>query len=280
MIIDAHHHFWNYTALEFGWISDSMSVLANDYLPPDLSNAISTTDVDRVLSVQARQSTEETTWLLDLAAEHEFVCGVVGWLPLVDGEVAALLERFSQNPWLRGIRHIVHDEPDDDFILNSDFNRGVSLLAGFDLTYDILIFERHLPLTIQFVDDHSDLRLVLDHIAKPRIADGALEPWRTQIVELARRPNVYCKVSGMVTEADCATWSADALRPYFDVVLEAFGPQRLMFGSDWPVCLLASDYAKWFEVVRSWTAELTPSEQQQLFSGTAIEAYQLQVPVS
>jgi L-fuconolactonase len=231
--------------------------------------------VEGTVAVQARQTTEETEWLLDLAARHPFIFGVVGWVPLGELDAAPILERFAQHPRLKAVRHVLHDEPDDFYMLRADFNRGVRILHGYGLAYDLLIFERHLPQTIEFVDRHPGQIFVVDHIAKPRIRDGMLLPWQEHIRELAKRENVYCKVSGMATEADWKTWSADLLRPYFDVVLSAFGPKRLMFGSDWPVLTVAGEYKTWMNTFRSFISELSPDEQESICRGTAIAAYQL-----
>jgi L-fuconolactonase len=274
-LIDAHHHFWNYDPVEYGWISGDMAALRRDFGPEQLRTAVDAAGIDGVVSVQARQTIEETRWLLELASQHDFIRGVVGWVPLVDADLAARLERFAAHPKLKAVRHVVQDEPDDDFILRDDFNRGVAQLKRFDLRYDILIFERHLPQTIQFVDRHPDQVFVLDHVAKPRIRDGIVDDWRKNLCTLARRENVYCKLSGMVTEADWRAWTPAQLRPYVDVALEAFTPRRMMFGSDWPVCLAACGYARWANLVREFARELSPAEQDRLFGGTAIEAYQL-----
>ncbi len=275
MKIDSHHHFWNYDPIAYDWIDDAMRAIRRDFLPEHLQAEIAAVGVDGVVSVQARQSIAETEWLLGFAAQHDFIRGVVGWVELVSPAVERELERFAQQPKLKSVRHVVQGEPDENFILREDFNRGVGALRRFGLAYDILIFERHLPQTIQFLDAHSNQIFVLDHIAKPRIKENCIEPWRTHLKELARRPNVYCKASGMVTEADYSAWSEEQLRRYFDVALEAFGPQRLMFGSDWPVCLVACGYARWFELVSSWIAELSSAEQARMLGGTAIEAYKL-----
>jgi len=275
VVIDSHHHFWNYNPKDYGWISDSMSVLRRDFGPDDLRNEIAGVGVDGVISVQARQTIDETRWLLDLAAKNDFIRGVVGWVPLVDDPAGAWLEKFAKNPKFRSVRHVIQDEPDQHFILRDDFNRGVRLLKRFNLRYDILVFERHLPNTIEFVDEHPNQVFILDHIAKPQIRAGIVEPWRQNLCTLARRANVYCKLSGVVTEADWKAWTPQRLRPYFDAALQAFGPRRLMFGSDWPVCLVASDYARWVRTVREWAAPLSQSEQDRIFGGTAIEAYGL-----
>ena len=246
--IDSHQHFWKYSAEEYGWIDDSMAALRRDFLPADLQETLSAAGVDGAISVQARQSIEETEWLLDLAESNEFLVGVVGWVPFVDPDIHKILSCLATRKKLKGIRHIVQSEPDDRFLLREDFNRGVRALLEHDLTYDILIYERHLPVAIEFVDRHPKQRFVLDHIAKPRIRDGATTPWRENLHELARRQNVWCKLSGVATEADFTTWTEAQLRPYIDVALEAFGPKRIMFGSDWPVCLAAISYAGWLAI--------------------------------
>ena len=275
MVIDSHHHFWSYNPKDYGWISDSMSVLRRDFGPEDLRKEIAGAGVDGVISVQARQSVEETRWLLDLAAKNDFIRGVVGWVPLVDDTVGAWLEKFAKNTKLKAVRHVIQDEPDEHFILRDDFNRGIRALKRFGLRYDILVFERHLPNTIEFVDEHPNQVFILDHLAKPKVRAGIVEPWRQNLCTLARRANVYCKLSGVVTEADWAAWTPAQLKPYFDAALQAFGSRRLMFGSDWPVCLVASDYARWVQTAREWAAPLTHSEQDRIFGGTAIEAYGL-----
>lgn len=274
--IDAHHHLWKYGP-DYGWISDAMSVIKRDFLPPDLKKEIDAAGIDGVVSVQARQTLEETRWLLELASQNHFMKGVVGWVPLADPHVSDVLARFSGQPKLKGVRHVVQDEPDDKFILGADFNRGVKALERTGLVYDVLIFERHLPYAIQFVDRHPRQVFVLDHIAKPKIKERVISPWRENMKELAKRPHVYCKLSGMVTEADHAGWTETDLKPYIETALEAFGPKRLMFGSDWPVCLLASSYKRWVDVVTKATAALTQSEKDRFWGGTAAEAYKLSV---
>lgn len=274
--IDAHHHLWEYGP-DYGWISDAMSVIKRDFLPPDLKKEIDAAGIDGVVSVQARQTLEETRWLLELASQNPFMKGVVGWAPLADPHVTEVLARLSGQPKLKGVRHVVQDEPDDKFILGSDFNRGVKALERTGLVYDILIFERHLPYAIQFVDRHSRQVFVLDHIAKPKIKEHVISPWRENMKELAKRPHVYCKLSGMVTEADHAGWTEADLKPYIETALEAFGAKRLMFGSDWPVCLLAAGYRRWVDVVAKATAGLTQNEKDRFWGGTAAEAYKLSV---
>jgi len=275
MKIDAHHHVWKYSPEEYGWIDEEKAVIRRDFLPPDLRAEIDAVGIDGVVSVQARQSVEETETLLGYSDQHDFMRGVVGWAPLISPSVKEDLERFSSHPKLKAVRHVLQDEPDDHYVSRGDFNRGVAELQQFNLIYDILIFERHLPQTIEFVDRHPNQVFVLDHIAKPRIKDNLITPWRENISELARRANVSCKISGMVTEADFQNWTEAQLQPYLDTVLEAFGPSRLMFGSDWPVCLLACRYGRWFEIVSKFIARLSSAEQERILGGTAVEVYRL-----
>lgn len=273
-VIDAHQHFWHYDPAEYGWIEPSMAAIRRDFLPVDLKRAASGAGVGAVVSVQARQTTAETAWLLDLAAGDPFVAGVVGWVPLASPTVEVELERFAAHPKLRGVRHVLQDEA-DEYMLQPAFARGLRAVRRLGLAYDILVFERQLPSAIALADRHPDQVLVLDHVAKPRIRDGLLEPWRERMRELARRPNVCCKLSGMVTEADHRAWSAAQLRPYVETVIEAFTPERLMLGSDWPVCLLACDYGRWIDTVRGFLGGLSPAEQAQILGGTARRAYRL-----
>ena len=274
MKIDAHHHFWCYNTRDYGWISDEMAVLRRDFLPADLKSELERAGIDRVVSVQARQCIEETEWLLKLAEENDFIAGVVGWLPIASPEFPALLEKFAANPKLRAVRHVVQDEPDDRFILGEAFNRGISRLLSAHLAYDILIFERHLPYAIEFVKRHSEEQVfVLDHIAKPKIAAGEMQPWADNLRKLAAFPNVFCKLSGLVTEADIHNWTPDQLRPYVETVLDAFGPDRVMFGSDWPVCTCATTYSSWRGLVGEFISRLSEQEQAQIMGGTALKAY-------
>jgi L-fuconolactonase len=275
MRIDSHHHFWKYDPKEYAWIDDSKGAIRRDFLPADLKKEIDPAGIDGVVSVQARQTIEETNWLLGLAAAHAFIRGVVGWAPLSDPKIAGILELLASKPKLKAIRHVIQDEPDNDFILRDHFSAGIRVLRQYHLVYDILIFERHLPQTIRFVDRHPNQIFVLNHIAKPRIKDHALSAWRENITELAKRENVYCKISGMATEADYQTWTPQDLQPYFDTVLAAFGPRRLMFGSDWPVCLLATSYSRWFKLVSAQIAKLSQPERDRILGGTAVEAYRL-----
>jgi L-fuconolactonase len=273
--IDSHHHLWKFDVKEYGWIDEHMTVLRRDFLPADLHKEMTAAGISGAVAVQARQTVEETRWLLELAEQNDFMKGVVGWVPLVDPQVGAVIERFVAHPKLRGIRHVLQDEPDENHILREDFNRGIREMTRHNLTYDILIFERHLPQTIQFVDRYPNQKFVVDHLAKPRVKYKAISPWREHMQELAKRPNVYCKISGLATEADHKNWTEAQLEPYIDTVLAAFGAKRVMFGSDWPVCLLALSYGRWVGIVEKVAARLSEAEQQRLWAGTAVEAYGL-----
>ena len=275
MRIDAHHHFWKYDPKEYGWISDKMKVIRRDFLAKDLEAAARSAGVEGVVSVQARQTLEETPFLLDIAAKSKLIWGVVGWVPLVDPKVETHLEKFAANKRLKAVRHVLQDEPANALMDDSAFNAGIAKLEKFNLVYDVLIFERHLEQAIRFVDKHPKQVFVLDHIAKPRIKEGLLEPWAKHIKELARRPNLYCKISGMATEADWAKWTATGMQPYIDTVINAFTPKRLMFGSDWPVLLVASDYKRWADTVQGGISKLSTTEQNRIWGGTAAEAYKL-----
>jgi L-fuconolactonase len=256
-------------------MTDGMENLRRDFLIGDLRTVIAEAGVTGTIVVETERTVEETLWLSQVAAAEGLIRGVVGWAPLTSSGVALDLERAASSPKLRAIRHPIHDEPDDYFVLRDDFNRGIAALNQYDLRYDILVFERHLPQTIQFVDRHPDQVFILDHAAKPRIRDAVLSPWKENIRELARRPNVYCKISGMVTEADWHTWSEECLFPYIETLLEAFTPKRLMFGSDWPVVTLASSYRRWIGTVRGAIAQLSMSEREWILSKAATEAYGL-----
>jgi len=272
--VDAHQHFWRYTEQEFGWISDAMASIRRDFLPVDLRPLLNAVKIDATVAVQARQSLEETHWLLELASSNDWIAGVVGWVPLVDPQVDAVLVELAQNSRFKGVRHVLQAEP-DEYMARKDFNEGISRLKKYSLIYDVLVVERQLPETIAFVDRHPQQLFVLDHVAKPLIAAQELEPWRSYIRELGRRPNILCKLSGMVTEADFATWTMADLEPYVETVLEAFGPKRLMFGSDWPVCQVASSYSRWVNTVEKLLMQLSADEREWVFGRTAMQTYGL-----
>jgi len=276
MVIDTHHHFWNYNPVEYDWIDDEMAVIRKNFLPEQLKETLSSTEVTGVVSVQARQCLEETDWLLKMASENDFMKGIVGWVPLADPSSGEILEKYAANKWLKGVRHVVQGEPDPEFILGEDFNRGIAQLKKFGLVYDILITENQLSNTIRFVEQHPEQQFVLDHIAKPKIRQSEIEDWRTNLNKLAKHPNVSCKISGMVTEANYKTWTEGQLQPYFDAVLEAFGPKRLMFGTDWPVCLVATSYNDWLGLVKKVISKFSITEQEQILYKNAVTVYQLE----
>ena len=252
MHIDAHQHFWNYSPAEYDWIDDSMSAIRRDFLPADLSPELERNNFHGSVAVQARQTIEETRWLLELTENSPSILGVVGWADLRSPDIRRQLQALSQHPKLVGVRHIVQSEPDDRFLMQPDFLRGVSLLEEFDLAYDILIYTKHLPVAAEFVQRFPHQRFVVDHMAKPPIMSGEIDTWADGIKRLSEFPNVFCKVSGLVTEADWQHWHPEQIVPFLDVAFESFGPDRLMIGSDWPVCLVAASYERAIGVVKSY----------------------------
>jgi L-fuconolactonase len=278
MKLDSHQHFWKYDPAQYGWIRNSSdaATLGQDYLPAQLRAETARVGIDGVIAVQARETLEETDWLLSLAQEDTLIQGVVGWVPLTAPDLREYLERLSRDPHFKGVRDgLQSGPPDDPYPLREDFNAGIALLKEFGLTYDLLIRERHLPTAIALVDRHPEQVFVLDHIAKPNIKARELEPWRTNLRKLAERPHVFCKLSGVTTEADTAAWTENDLKPYLETVLEAFGPERLMFGSDWPVCLLATSYERWHGVVARFAEPLSAAERESLWGGAARRAYRI-----
>ena len=284
--LDAHQHFWRFPAEEsarradFGWIDDSMEVLRRDYLPEHLAPELAAHAIDASLAVQARQSLEETRFLLDLARDNERIAGVVGWVDLRHPGVERELDLLASEPKLVGLRHIVQDEPDDEFLLRSDFQRGVSYLEERGLAYDILVYPRQLPAAVGFVERFPDQTFVLDHLAKPALSappeERNLAAWESAIRALAEHPKLACKISGLVTEAAWQRWTPADFAPVLDVVFEAFGPDRLLFGSDWPVCLLAArDYGEVVSLVADYATSLAPSARAQLFGENARAVYAL-----
>lgn len=275
MKIDSHHHLWDYSSKEYGWIDDDMKVLKRDFSPDDLMPILKQTGIEGTVAVQARTTLEENDFLLKHAEQNPFIKAVVGWVDLTKDDVSDVLAPYAEQATFKGVRHVLQGEPDDAYCLRKDFNQGISLLHDFGMVYDILIFHRHLPNSIKMVDQHPNQLFVLDHIAKPEIHSATPDPaWVKNMQTLAEREHVYCKLSGMVTEVTADTsWTPELLRPYFEVALEAFGPNRLMFGSDWPVILLRSEYQRWFQTVEKYTSELTSNEQQQIFGLTAARAY-------
>jgi len=269
MYIDAHQHFWIYNPDEYPWIDDSMASLRRNFLPEDLHSELELNAFQGSVVVQTRQTLEETRWLLELADRDPTILGVVGWVDLRSSDVHSQLATFGKNPKLVGIRHIVQSERDDRFLLQRDFLRGISVLEEFDLGYDILIYTRHLPVAAEFVARFPRQRFVLNHLAKPPIKTGELEPWATGIRDLAKFPNVFCKLSGLVTEADWQGWTPEQITPYLDIAFESFGPGRLMIGSDWPVCLVAASYGTAMGVVKNYLSKLPSTTRDAVLGGNA-----------
>jgi L-fuconolactonase len=274
--IDSHQHFWEYDPADYPWIKSDWPI-RRSFLPSDLEPLLRKSGFDGCVAVQARQSLRESEWLLELAEKNPFIAGVVGWVDLRSPEVEQQLELFNGKAKFVAVRHVVQDEPDDRFMLREDFLRGVGTLKQFDLAYDILIFPKQLPAAIELVRRFPEQRFVLDHIAKPSIKDELIEPWARQIRELGTAQNVYCKLSGMVTEAPWQTWSRTDFQPYLEIVWEAFGPDRLMAGSDWPVCLLSSEYERTMEIVQRYLEQFGPVERKKVLGANAVRFYRLPV---
>jgi L-fuconolactonase len=276
MNIDAHQHFWIYNKTEYAWISDNMRVLQRNFLPGDLRKELSSAGFSGSVAVQARQNLEETGWLLDLAEHNDFIRGVVGWADIRSLEkLKKQLDTFCKSGKLVGLRHVVHDEPDDNFMLRDEFLRGISILPDYGLTYDLLLFPRHLPVAEKVVAMFPDQKFVLDHIAKPLIKDKILDPWADDIKRLAAHKNVGCKLSGMVTEADWQSWKSSDFHPYLDIVFKAFGPERLMTGSDWPVCTVAGKYSGVIAIVYNYISGMSPDDQERILGLTCASFYNL-----
>lgn len=274
--IDAHQHFWKYDPAEHAWITDEMAVLRRDFMPQDLKPLLQALEFDGCVTVQVRQTVEETRWMLELADRHDFIRGVVGWVDLRSPDLPSQLDYFASHPKLVGVRHIVQAEPDDRFMLRDDFQRGIAQLAAFGLTYDVLVFPRQLPAAVKLVGEFPGQSFVLDHIAKPPIAEGKLAPWESDLRQLATLPNVCCKLSGMVTEARWNAWQPVDFHRYLDVVFEAFGPDRLMIGSDWPVCTLAAEYANAMHIVLDYVRQAPPAAQAGILGENCARFYGLE----
>ncbi|SDM33759.1 L-fuconolactonase [Streptomyces sp. cf386] len=276
-LVDAHHHVWDLSVRDQDWITEDSPIRRN-FTVDDLAPEADAAGVDRTVLVQTITDAEETPEFLALAAEHDLIAGVVGWTDLTRPDVAEELARLRELPggrYLKGIRHQVQGEPDPEWLLRADVRRGLSAVAEAGLVYDLVVLPHQLPACVKAAADHPDLTFVLDHLGKPPIASGEREPWETGVRALAAVSNTVCKLSGMVTEADLASWTVDDLRPYADVVLDAFGPERLMFGSDWPVCTVAATYGQVVGTAEQLTAALSDAEQTQLFEGTAARCYGL-----
>ena len=278
MRIDAHQHFWTYQPQEYEWIDGSMGVLRRDFLPPDLHPLLQGNGFHGSVAVQARQTLEETRWLLELAAQFPFIRGVVGWVDLRAADLRVTLAALSKNLKLVGVRHIVQSEPDDRFLLRPDFLRGIGMLEQFGLAYDILIHTKHLEVAVEFVSRFPRQRFVLDHLAKPPIKSGEIRSWKRDLHSLAQAPNVFCKVSGMVTEADWENWKPEHLAPYLDAAFDSFGPERLMVGSDWPVCKVAASYSRVMGVVEDHLSRHPQTVRDAVLGGNAQKFWKLRPP--
>lgn len=275
MIIDAHHHLWKFNEEDYGWIDDTMSILKQDYLPADIERELPGAGISGTVVVQARQSLEETRWLLDLAGKHTFIKGVVGWVELQSDRLEEQLEEFTSRQGLVGVRHVIHDEPGDDFMLRPAFLRGLEKLGKYNLAYDLLLFPGHLKNAVELARLFPEQKFVLDHISKPLIKEGILDPWSEDIEFIAGQPNVWCKVSGMVTEADCKSWKYEDFIPYLDVVVKAFSVDRLMLGSDWPVCLLAGEYREIMNIPVRYLDALDSKSKEKVYRKNCIDFYEL-----
>ena len=277
MIIDSHQHFWIYNPVRDAWIDDTMKILQRDFLPEHLSPILNELSINGTISVQADQSEDETEFLLDLAQKNKFILGVVGWIDLKAKNVEERLEYFSSYKKLKGFRHIVQAEPDANFLFDEKFQNGISLLNKYNFTYDILIFPHQLPSAIKFVKNNSDQKFILDHIAKPYIRRNEIKPWARDIIELAKSPNIFCKLSGIITEADHKNWKAEDIFPYLDIITEAFGIDRLLFGSDWPVCLLGGSYKHTLDLIKEYFKNESVETREKIFSKNAISFYGIEV---
>jgi L-fuconolactonase len=275
MNIDAHQHFWKYDPVRDAWITDALQVLKRDFLPQELVTELDNNGIDASIAVQADQSETETLFLLDLAERSKRIAGVVGWIDLASPQVEDRLRFFSQFAKLCGFRHIAQAEPDDRFLVRSDFVRGISRLREFGFTYDILVYPKQLPAAIELVSKFPEQRFVVDHLAKPEVKAGGSASWATDIRSIAANPNVYCKLSGLVTEADWRRWKPADFESYLDVVFEAFGPERLMFGSDWPVCLLAGSYRQVKGLIEGYVGRHAAKEKEGIFGANAMRFYGL-----
>lgn len=274
--IDSHQHFWKFDPIRDSWIDDSMQKIQRDFLPEDLQPLLTDNKFQGCVAVEAHQSEDQTNFLVDLASKNDFIKGVVGWVDLRNKNISERLNHFSNYKIIKGFRHVVQAEA-DDFMLRNDFRNGIAALKPFGYTYDILIFHRQLPAAIDLVNRFSDQPFVIDHIAKPDIKSGDIASWEKNIKEIAKAENVWCKISGMVTEADWNTWKAEDLKPYLDVVFENFSTDKLMFGSDWPVCNVASNYTELVQTLESYITQLPAQEQSKIWFENAKTFYKLDI---
>ena len=274
MIIDSHQHFWNYDPIKDAWIDDSMEVIRRDFLPKDLKPLLDENAIDGCIAVQADQSENETDFLLSCAQKNKFIKGVIGWLDLTSDNLESRLNHYIKNPLFKGLRHIVQAEK-DDYLLREDVQKGISKLANYNLTYDILIFPSQLNAAIELVKRFPKQQFILDHIAKPNISCSVDELWKLNIIELSKNQNVSCKLSGLVTETNNYTFNDIDFYPYLDIIFHSFGPKRILFGSDWPVCLLAANYKKVYDLIFDYLDNHSTEIKTQIFGLNAIKIYNL-----
>ena len=277
MRVDSHQHFWRYDRARDAWITDEMRVLQRDYMPSDLARELQRNRIDATVAVQADQSEDETLFLLNLAKTDPTIAGVVGWVDLRAPNIAERLRYFSQFDALCGFRHIAQSEADPEFLIREDFLSGIARLGEFGFTYDILVYPEQLPAAVKLAQKYPQQPFVLDHIAKPRVKTGEDGGWEKHVRTLARLPNVYCKVSGLVTEADWRKWRPEDFNSYLDVIFESFHAERLMFGSDWPVCLLAANYSQVCELADGYVRHFSASGQEAFWGGNTVRFYGLKV---
>ena len=275
MVIDSHQHFWKYEPVKHSWIDDDMSVIRRNFSPSDLAKVYQENSIDGCVAVQADQTLEETDFLIDLASINNFIKGIVGWVDLRAENIENVLEKYSTDKIVKGFRHVVQGEADHNFLLRPNFSRGISLLEKHNFTYDILVFPHQLGSVLEFVKKFPHQKFVMDHSAKAYIKDGYFEGWATMMTAIGKHENVSCKMSGMVTEADFNIWTPEQIHPYMDTVLEAFGSKRILFGSDWPVCLVAGNYSKIKKLTTDFISQLSKIEQNSIMGNNAIEFYNL-----
>jgi L-fuconolactonase len=275
MIIDSHQHFWKYNAKNHAWINDEMSAIRRDFLPKDLKPIYDAYGIDGCVAVQVDQNEEENEFLLGLGRQHSFIKGIVGWVDFRATNISERLSFYSSIKLIKGFRHIVQGEPDKRFLMGEFFCRGIAGLRQYNFTYDILVYAHQLDQVEEFVKRFPNQPFIIDHLAKPAIKERSINDWRQRMQRIARHENVWCKLSGMVTEADWKKWTFDDLQPYMDAVLAAFGPKRIVFGSDWPVCLVAASYEQQLNVVQQFISRLSPAEQKEILGENAIRFYHL-----
>jgi len=275
--VDAHQHFWIYNQEEYKWIDESMVKLRRNFLPSNLNRVLKRNGIDFCVTVQARQTLQETKWLLELAQNNSFIKGIVGWVDLKSGSMEQDLEKFAAYKKFKGVRHVLQDEDDDRYMLRLDFKQGLRQLEKYGLTYDILIYPRHIKYACNLVYEFPHQKFIIDHLAKPLIKESKIEPWKKDMQKLAREDNVLCKLSGMVTETNWDSWKQEDFVPYMETLLEVFGPNRLLFGSDWPVCTVAAKYRQVLKIVTNFISSLSQAEQAHIMGQNAIDFYNLEV---